>query len=235
MKKNIKNKILSVICVIAVLFATNAFGVSATSIKNSNSTYVFVGNSMEEFKGEIYVKDNGENNAYYVDENITWEDSDSKYGLQEGDIIGICENTSNSDNEISYSVHGVKNTITGQNSCSNNSEIATLSTKSSDNITAQHIGHREYQKYSGTSNLTGKQRVHAETLASISYTQKGCKITECIDSYSVAQYEWLGSVRLSSGKVWNKNYTFWSYANTKWADTSEVKGIHARTYWGTEK
>ena len=234
MKKNINIKILSTICILAILFVSNTFGVSAIGLEDSNGSYEFVGNSIVEFKGEIYVEDNGEDNAYYVDENVTWEDSDSRHGLQEGDVIGICKNISNSDNKISYSVHGEENTITEQTSCIRNS-VKAKSSKSGDNITAQHIGYRDYQRYSGTNNLTGKQRVHAETLASISYTQNGCKKSQYIDSYSLARYELFGNVRVTSGKKWNKDYTFWSYANTDYLSDSIARDLQARTYWGTER
>lgn len=236
MKKNINIKILSTICILAILLVSNTFGVSAVGLEDSNSSYEFVGNSTEEFKGELYVVDDESQNAYVVEKDITWEEDGFECGLQEGDVIGVRETNSDVNGKISYSVHGVGKTINA-NDFSSTKRLAlssNSSTGSSGDITATHIG---YRKTNGSKNT---QYIHAETLASIQYMQNGCKKVENIDNYSVAQYEWFFAVYASSGKKWNRGKyhpggTMWSYADSDTLNLSIARDYCARTYWGTEE
>lgn len=101
LKKDISIKILSIVCVLTVAFASNTFGVSAVVLEDSNSSYEFAGSSMEEFNGCLSFVDENSDNSFHVTERIIWEQDGNICELLSGDIIGICENQIISNDTVS--------------------------------------------------------------------------------------------------------------------------------------
>lgn len=152
----------------------------------------------------------------------TEESVSAKVAIVPGDKITIKDDTVWEENGNTYEllegdVLGVCCDTVNQNARSTSSKI-----------TAEHYGKRQ------TDGVNNRQRVVAETRATETVTKNGNTSSKYVNSYSVARYEWLWSVIVTSGKQWSSGNSYWSYAATDWMDYSSARDIQARTYWGTE-